>query len=351
MRNKVAVLFVIAGLILCLSGCKPAGQKETFDESRLEKAKTVHDVSYLMTNNEDELIYSECKDDKPLHFYFDMLGSEEYIKVNHKGKNYLLLWYRYYSYSDYIKEVESVEKSFRGNELQINVKAKTAEFESGVYEGCFPNGSRVRLILSLESDINIVYLSGRICSRFNGGRIKIGQKEGIVDKDLNFIVPPVYDGIYDLETFGESSCPRYYRVYKKDGGNGVLDNNYNRVLSDSYGNIYYINENKFIVGITKDEDKPELDEIAIVDGKENTVKKMQGFLNASDQIHLHTAEEHIQICDPSYGSNWGHGIIDQDLNIIIEPVYQNIYWHNGIYRVEDYTGKTLRFYPDGKKVP
>jgi len=350
MRNKVAVILVIAGLILCLSGCRPAVQKKSSDESVLENAKTVFDVSHLMKNNEDQMIYSECKDDKDLHFYFDILGSNEFIKVNHKGKDYLLLWYKYYSYIDHITETNFVTKTYRGEQLRINVDVNKEEFDSDGPTGCFPTGSRIRLILSLDREINLVIMDGRPVGKFNGGQIKVGDKTGVVDKDLNFIVPPVYEGIYDLEPLGNPSCPKYYRVYKKGCGNGVLDNNYNRVLSNSYGNIYYINENKFIVGITQDEHDPALDEIAIVDRKENTIKKMQGFLDGYDETHFYTAEEHIKICDPSYGSNWGRGIVDHDLNIIIEPIYQNIYWNDDYYKVEDYTGKTLKFDREGKKI-
>ena len=348
MRNKVAVILVIAGLILCLSGCRPSGQKKSADESALEKAKTVYDVSYLMTRTEDSPIYSECDNDKDLYFYFDLLSSEEYIKVNHKGNDYLLISYTYYSYIDFVTEIENVEKSYEGSQLKVQINFKKESFDSGTNGGCFPTGSTIRLILSLDSDVDLIYMSGHPVKKFNGCQVKICNKVGVVDKDLNFILPPIYDGIIDLETTEKSDCPKYYRYFTRAGGNGVLDNNYNRVLSDVYGNIYYINENKFIVGIPNDDHA--LEEIAIVDRNENIIKKIPGFLCARDGINLYAAEGQIQICDPSYGSNWGYGIVDQDLNIIIEPVYAKVYWYETYYRVEDYTGKSFKFDIEGKKI-
>ena len=79
MRIKTAVLFVLAGMILCLSGCSPKTKELT--EADIENAKTVFDVTSLMIDSENAMIYSECKDDKDLYFYFDLLNTDEYIKV------------------------------------------------------------------------------------------------------------------------------------------------------------------------------------------------------------------------------------------------------------------------------
>lgn len=348
MRNKVSVLFIIAGLILCLSGCRPSGQKGPADLSVLENAKTVYDVTSFMTITENDPKYSECKNDKDLLFYFDLLGRDEYIKVSHKGKDYILLWYTYYSYGDYIKKIKNIGKSFRGSEVSIEAEVEKADLASDGPGGCFPTGSRFKLILSLDQDVNLVYLTGKPLKIFSGGHVRIGEREAIVDKDLNFIVPPVYDGIYDLEPLGDKSCPKYYRVHKKGAGNGVIDNNYKPVLNTCYGNVYYINENKFIVG-TSNRDAT-LDEILLVDRNDSTIKKIKGFLCAGDQGNLHNAEGHIQICDPSYGNLWGYGIVDWDLNTVIEPVYQKIYWHETYYSVEDYDGQTANFDINGKKI-
>ena len=342
MRIKAAVLFVLAGMILCLSGCSPKTKELT--EADIENAKTVFDVTSLMIDSENAMIYSECKDDKDLYIYFDLLNTDEYIKVNHKGQDYLLLWYTYYSYTDKVTDACSVSKSFHGKELKVTVTVDKEELGEGI-EGCFPTQSRVRLILKLENDVNIINVGNRLFSKFNGGRRRIFKKDCVVDQDLNFILPPIYDGIMDLEPFQANGCPTLYRFYR-DQMNGVMDSNYKIILDNKYGNIYYINENKFIVGIS-DED-PKNDEIAIVDAKGNIIKKMKGCLKAQDSIHLYTAEGHIQICDPSTGDIWGEGIIDTDLNVILEPIYDQIIWHRTYYKTVDLEGRKANFKADGR---
>ena len=155
MRNKVTSILLIFSLILCLSGCKPLSKKS--EEEILANAKTIQDVAPLMTNTDNEMIYSELRNAKSLYFYFDMLGNNEYIKVKHKGKNYLLAWYHYYSYNDYFKEVYTVTKTFRGEELKISVDAQIEDFtnDEGI-GGCFPSLSRVRLILKLDKAADLI---------------------------------------------------------------------------------------------------------------------------------------------------------------------------------------------------
>lgn len=200
MRIKAAVLFVLAGILLCLSGCTPAAKELT--ESDIENAKTVFDVVSLMTNSENAMIYSECKDDKDLYFYFDLLNTDEYIKVNHKGQDYLLLWYTYYSYTDKVTDACSVSKSFHGKELKVTVTVDKEDLGEGI-EGCFPTQSKVRLILKLENDVNMINVGNRLFSKFNGGRRRIFKKDCVVDENLNFILPPVYDGIMDRAVPGK----------------------------------------------------------------------------------------------------------------------------------------------------
>ena len=343
MKSRLLVLLIVIGIILGLSGCRDAALKtKTLDESALKTAKTVYDVAPLMTMRENDLIYSELKDHKDLDFYFDILKNDQYIIVKYMDNDYLLLWYYFYSYTEGMTEVSSVDKNYAADELKLNVKAKKKSITD---DGCFPIGSYCRLILKLDQYISRLYVNDKPYGTYNGGYVKICDMEGLIDKDLNFLIPPIYKGIYELNTLEKSSCPTYYRVY--DGHNGVLDNNYKPVLSTSYDNIYYINENKFIVGIGGKE--PIDDEIAILDGKENVIKKMKGFLKAKDENNHHQcADGHIMICDPSFHESWGDGIADTDLNIILKPVYRSIFWDNGIYKVENYDGETVRFNVKGE---
>lgn len=344
MKKLVKILSAIILVSVVFAGCKgkdPQGSSRSrdtddteetveVDEDVLANAKTVFDLSSYMTVSEDELLYSECKRDKELHFYFDVLSFDQYIKVNYKGKDYALLYFYYNNYGAVATDVKSVKKSYSGDALDLEVDVKTKEVSN---DGCFSNTTRCRLIVKLDQDVSSISVMGKPFAEYEGGKVYVCEKYGIVDKDLNFLLPPVYDGIFELYTFTESSCPMYYRVFK-DGYNGVLDGNFNRVLSNSYGNIYYINENKFIVGTNGSD--PALDEILIVDGNENVIKKAKGFLCATDDSKFYCPDGYIKICDPSAGDMWGEGVIDQDLNIVIEPIYYSVYFLDGVYKAEDF---------------
>lgn len=353
MKNKAKVLLLVFGMLLsltgCLTGCKKAKPKNTeqtaaVDEAVLAGAKSVYDLASYMTMNEDKLIYSDCRHDEDLHFYFDILNYEEYIKVNFNGRDYALLYYDFRSYGLSATGIKSVKKSYSDQSLNVEVDVRTKEVSS---EGCFPSSTRCRLILKLDQDVSSVCVWGRPYTEYSGGHVFIGGKEGLVDKDLQFLISPVYDGIYELMTFEQSDCPVYYRV-AKDGHNGVLDNNYNRVLSNSYGNVYYINENKFIVGTYLSD--ASLDEIYIVDGNENILKKTKGFLSCESDSNFYCADGQIAFCDPSYGYQWGHGVMDQDLNTVIEPVYYNVFWLDTRYKVEDHDSNVYYFNVEGQQI-
>ena len=346
MKNKAIIITVIIGILFlytsCLTGCRDSHSKG-IDEAKLADAKSVYDVAPLMTMSEDRLIYSECRHDKDLHFYFDILGNDQYIKVNYDGKDYVLLYYDFSSYDLVATKIKSANKIYSGQSLDVEIEIK---IKDSLSIGCFPNSSKCRLILELDKDVSSVYVMGRPFTEYSGGRVFVCGKEGIVDKDLQFLVPPIYDGIYDLQTFEDSNCPMYYRVYK-DGHNGVLDNHYNPVLSTSYGNIYYINENKFIV--STDFSDVDLDEIYIVDGNENIIKKTKGFLCPDNDSRFYCADGQIKISDSSYGDMWGYGVMDQELNIIIEPVYESVYWLDNHYLIEDYDSNELYFDINGNE--
>ncbi len=357
MKNKVLAVLLIACISLGLAGCKQdskrgnrdrsaqSSETEPVDEELLETAESVYDIASLMTINEDKIIYSECRKDSDLHFYFDLLSFDEYIKVNYNGVDYLLFWYNFSSYGLVGTKVKSVNKLYSGNRLDVDVDLKTKEYSS---DGCFPNSTRCRMILKMEQDVDFLYVMNVPYNEYDGGEVYVCGKRGIVDKDLNFLLPPIYDGIHELETFEQSNCPMLYRVFK-DHKNGVLDADYNPVLSISYGNIYYLNEDRFIVSISYD-DNVQNDVIALIDRDENILKQRKGFLCADSDSNFYCYDGQIEFADPSYGPSWGFGVMDQELNTIIEPLYFSVYWVDGHYKVDNHDNEEALFSKDGEQI-
>ena len=272
--------------------------------------------------------YSELKNDEDLLFYFDLLGADEYIKVDHNKKSYVLFYFTYDSYTSVLDEVTDIKKSTSNGKLKVSVSYETSDHESF---GFYPNHGVCRCILKLDDDIDELIVNDRPFTEYSGGQFKLGNKFGVVDADMNIILPPVYTGILVLEG---RDIPLYYRVWNEDG-NGILDENYNEVLSTNYSNIVYVGPDRFMVMIEKDDESY----IEIIDADENVVKgPIEGFYGDPYSYNYYGQQIY---CVDRFSKK---GVIDSDLNIIIEPIYKDIYLYDGetedlIYGVEDFDGK------------
>ncbi len=360
MKNKLIVLLVISAMVLCFAGCQGKKDRdrsrdrdndteENVDEKKLAEAKTVHDVSDLIELNEHGLYFSECKKDKDLYFYFSLLDFDEYIKVNYRGNDYLLVWYYYYNYGKIGTKVNSVEKKVFDGIMHIGVDLEKEEKGN---DGCFPHSTGCRLILKLDEDIKDLVVEGHNYHEYDGGYVTVCNKKGILDKDLNFVVPLIYDNIFDYPISDDENGPVYYRVCIDGAGQGLLDENFNQVLSTNYSNIYYFNSDKIIAMINSENcsDNSEL-KIVWIDGDENVIRSIPGFLHPDDDSRFRCMDGHILISDPSYGSQWGDGVMDEDLNIIIEPKYYTIFWNGeGYYRVENFDQQEALFSSTGEQL-
>ena len=74
------------------------------------------------------------------------------------------------------------------------------------------------------------------------------------------------------------------------------------------------------------------------------------FSSVFYHISLYVLENsHILFCDPTYGPQWGKGVMDEELNIIIEPIYYGIFWHDGYYDVENFDQESAHFSSTGEQ--
>ena len=359
MKNKLIALLLISAMALSFAGCqgkkghdrsrdRDNSTQETVDEKVLAEAKTVHDVSYLIEPYDNGLRYSECKKDEDLYFYFNLLKYDEYIKVNYEGQDYLIVSYSYSSYGLTGTKITGVEKKVFDGIMHIEVDLKTETKEN---EGCFPNSTTCRLILKLDEDIRDVVVSDLNYQEYDGGYVTVCNKMGILDKDLNFVVPLIYDDIFDFPISDNENDPVYYRVCINGVGQGLLDENFNQVLSTSYYNLYYYNPNKYIAMIEHKNGSDETEfEIVWIDGDENVIKSVPGFLECENTSHFYCMDGHLLFCDPTYGPEWGKGVMDEELNIIIEPIYYNVFWlDEGHYNVENFDYETAHFSSTGEQ--
>ncbi len=351
MKNKTLLICVLMGMIIVAAGCNKSRVKDVSlsdkgpaTDSDYENAETVHDLAFMLGSAPDPLFYSDCKDYEDLLYYFDVIGFNQYIKVTQNGKNYILIKYDYANYGRVVERLNTIDRYPSGSSIDINLDMNLADKDN---EGCFPWLSHIRLIIEDEGNYQTIVVESKTMEEYDGGLVHIGEKVGLLDGDLNFLIKPVYEGIYDADTSRIPGEPEYYRVYSAESGNGIMDDEFNMVLSPKYSNIYFLSEDRFIVMEERETDnKAERFVIEIIDSDENVLKEMYGFLEPDDSSRFYCHEGHI-LFDYTGDDQWGKGVIDEDLNVIIEPEYRMVYWLDDYYKVENKNGQSACFDYDG----
>ena len=354
-------LFIIVTMCMILTSCGRiennnsgnSSQKGTgkliktsdITESELANAETVFDLSDRMTRTSDFLKYSECSDDDELLFYFDILSlsGNDYITVEHSGIEYLLFLYCYSDYGYVMKDINSINKSSDGDTLTLTLDK---DIHKTKHTGCYPDFSYCRCIVKLDRQYNNVVIDDKSYEKYNGGMIIVNEKYGIADENLNIIVPVIYNRIrnYDIYSYKPGvqaeTAHKYYHISGVEG-NGLTDENYNIVINPVYTNIYFVNDDKFVVMKNKGQTSGiEDSQIGIVDSKGNVIHDfIEGFIDGNEINFTQNYAGQI-IFGRMDGKDYLQGVLDENLNIVIEPVYKDItVWNahteNQFYVVEN----------------
>lgn len=352
-------LSVILTICMILTSCgriennvsENTSQKETgnliktsdITETELAKAKTVFELSGRMTRTSDFPKYSECSDDDELLFYFDILSGNDYIIAEHSGSEYLIFMYCYSDYGYVMKDINSINKSPDGDTL-------TLTFDKDIHKtkniGCFPDLSYCRCIVKLNKQYENVVIDGKSYEKYNGGMIIVNEKYGIADENFNIVVPLIYDQIRDYNIYNyraevqSGTENKYYHISGVDG-NGLMDENYNIVINPVYSNIYFVNDDKFVVTKRKGKTNGIEDyQIGVIDSKGNiTHDFIEGFIDGGETNFTQNYAGQM-IFGRMDGKDYLQGVLDENLNIVIEPVYKDIsVWNttaeNQFYVVEN----------------
>lgn len=284
----------------------------------------------LNSRIESDLVYNEASSSKDFNAYFNILArsTSNYMIAEKDNENYLIFLYLYSNYGARMKKINSITKTYDNNRLHIKMDAKI-EPEENI--GCAPLWTNVAFIIKLDQDINGVTIDSETITgapyeenyeEFEWGIVSLPQTEkcGVIDKDLNIIVPFEYENIFPFTTYSPELT--YYRA-ASENGNGLYDNHFNMIIKPEYNNIYSINEDRYIV--TKSTSNSSfIDETKIYaldgNGKE-ILGPVEGFINGNDRFSVY--KNQIVFLKLN-GGNALYGVIDADLKIIIEPIYKDI---------------------------
>lgn len=172
-------------------------QKADITDSEIARAKTLSDLKDRLNMTSDMLKYSECDDDDEFSAYFDLLAltDNDYIEVEKDDSKYLLFLYRHYGYGDIMENVNGIEKKYSDNTLSLELDKEFREIE---HSGCEPDISGCRFVVRLNDNFDNLIVDGREYQKYDGGKLRVGDKYGMVDGEFNIRVPVIYNLIVNF---------------------------------------------------------------------------------------------------------------------------------------------------------
>lgn len=147
---------------------------------------------------------------------------------------------------------------------------------------------------------------------------------------MNLTIPAIYNGIYDLTINNESlktatgekfeiDYSNYVRI-SNDNGNGIATKQGEILMECQYGNIIYYGYNTFVV--TKKVN--DTWKMGVVDINNNIVIDfIDGFMSQS-----YFTSTQYAIYSVINNNNSYEGVIDRNLNIILQPIYSDVTMKN-----------------------
>ncbi|MCR4766384.1 MAG: hypothetical protein K5875_00285 [Saccharofermentans sp.] len=340
---KKTAVRIIAAVMVCamLSACRKDVGGLLPEHDELEDATKVEQILERLTwcNDLDLMTYSELENYDEYLGYFDLLQTYDfnYLLLNIDGGQYIFMMYRFTETTEQLDALKNVRKNYTGDKLNLSFETESHKvFEDS---GCFPQAVHVRCILKVDDGFDpdkcTVYAEGYgapVIEKYQGGVIRVDGKYGFVDEDLNIKQPVVHGNINDFET---DRVDGYYWMVD-DGTMALLDHGGNIVLSQSYTSIICINPDRFLV--TK-MDENGFCTTGIVDGHENVVCDFISGSVEMQSIGIYNAKGQYIL-----SSGGLKGVIDEDLNVIIEPKYSEVVEYCGespnmFYVVENGIGK------------
>ncbi len=339
--KKAISSIVISVALLCsiLTGCNTNSNTDAQSTGlsaeeiqMINEATNAHDISAFLTKTADFMKYSECDNDSGLDMYFDLLATEsnKYYITKHDGEKYLLFYCVYSAYGEEMTAITDISKEYNADKLTVTISKEIKSIEQS---GCEPDLSYTRCILRLENDITSLSVDGKDYFEYSGGYIRAADLWGVVDKDLNVIVPIQYDIIREFDEYRSDDI---YYYMTTENGMGLMDAEFQTVLPPIYNNIYYANGDRFIVSKgPRNEIKHGEWQIGIVDRNGDLLHEyINGYLNGYESFNNTIGQA---VLSRTEGDACSEGVIDEELNIIIEPIYKDV-------RYFDIGAENIRFY-------
>lgn len=359
-----AVLLLAAAMCMSIAGC---GEKQTTAGNASGKSNNIDMAELALVNNVEDLLpyvnaygiregYCEC-DKEELLPYSKFLGDNEYFVKELDGEKYLIFNYGFFSYNERIINIDHVREAENsaGNELALEVGYVIM---ADVDNGCFPGKERIPCIVKVERDFEKLTVNDEKYVPYSGGVITVGGYSGALNGKMELILPVKYQyiGVPEKLKDGESAETSLLTgVY--DGGCDILDRDYNIVLETKDNDILYTNDRRYVVNCTVEKDGECKNEIYILDKNGNILKgPVEGKIPLTgSKVFGNEEKQEVFVRSSDKADKFDEGIIDSELNIVIEPKYESLirfsYADNGkFYVVKGHDGKCAVFDINGEQL-
>lgn len=326
--KKIKILIII--ILICI----------TLAIISLLLIKNNNNNSNYNTNNENtstqEFSFSEDTNSK-LELVKDCTSTTFYLPFEDNGIKYLLLGYRISSYSNLSKSTMYIKNTtYSSGDLVIDLQVdEVAEDYSNLYDaGIIVDSYAINFLyttIEIEESYNNVYiqLSGNNTSgktekqaieKFAGGFFSKDGKYGYVDENINITIPAIYNNVYNLDSSTGTDYSAYAIIYN-DNGLGIAAKTGEILMECQYGNLIYYGENTFVANKKTDSGW----QMGVVDINNNVIIDFRdGCMNISNFTTANYATFKTYDNKTNTFNKSGTGLVDRNLNIVLEPEYEDI---------------------------
>ena len=282
-------------------------------------------------------IYSEYKGSLDLSVIERNLENKEYYEFEDNGKKYIMFKVieGVYAPSNLtIISADITESSYSNNTLYLTIDIETyiEEIEATpdlIIDG-FNSDSKL-FTMEVEDNFNGLVINNESYSLISNKIIRKNTSEetkyGYIGENGEITIPLEYDNLYeidvkevyddDINDYIEADFSNYLRCVKDDK-QGIIDKQGNVIISIDYDQIKPYSKDAFAVTIENNS------KIGIVDTNNQLIK---GYVEGGMYDDIIFGEYYV-FSKRVDGEFIGKGILDRDLNVVLEPIYDDFYYNN-----------------------
>lgn len=267
------------------------------------------------------------------------LGNNEYFQFEENGQKYIMFKIIEGIYSPSTIEIESAtitKRKYKNNMLYLDINIDTNTETYSVPKGMIIDGYNTdskTFIIKVNDNFKGLIINDKEYSLLSNKVIGTSKgyshsdKCGYIDENGNLSVPVEYDGLFGINTkeifddekneYVDVDFSNYLIAFKNDK-TGIIDKQGNIIIEIKYDKVLTYSKNAFAVTIDNNS------KIGIVDTNNKLIK---GYVDGKI-YDGNSFRKYLVYFNNSDTQKARKGILDRDLNVILEPIYDDFINYN-----------------------